>query len=177
MYYKLYLCGLDDPWFCQQRQDMFLSSKTSRAPNQPLLNGCHRLLPLGYSRGSIKLTTHLCLMAGYTSTLATGLCSVDNLTFPHYQTEDSLTMQEISYANLFSDQTSHCCSSCLFTFPLPFWGQPLWVLQTLPAAWWSLWRGWRSCGLVTVICKELKAKSKWGHTLTCASPMLTAKQC
>lgn len=37
------------------------------APTQPLLNGYHRLLPLGYSRGSIKLTTHLHLMPRWMS--------------------------------------------------------------------------------------------------------------
>ena len=65
LYHKLYLYGLDDPWFSQHRQDMFLSSKTSRtalARNQLLLNGYHRPLALGYSRWSIKLTTHLHLM-------------------------------------------------------------------------------------------------------------------
>lgn len=54
--------GLDDPWFSQQRQDMFLSSKTSRTalvPNQLLLNEYHKLLALKYNRGSIKLITRL----------------------------------------------------------------------------------------------------------------------
>jgi len=62
LYHKCYLYRLDDPWVSQQGQDMFLFSNTSRtalAPTQPPLNGYHRLLPLGYSRGSIKLTTHL----------------------------------------------------------------------------------------------------------------------
>jgi len=70
VHHKLYLYGLDELWFCQQRQDMFLSTKTSRralAPTQPLPDGYHRLLPPGYSRGSIKLTTHLHLMPGWMS--------------------------------------------------------------------------------------------------------------
>lgn len=91
--------------------------------------------------------------SSYTSTPATCLHGVDNLTFHHYLIEDSLTLQDISYANLFSDQSSHCCSSCPFTFPVPFWSQALWLPQTLPAA-WNLRRGWRSCGLVTVVSKE-----------------------
>jgi hypothetical protein len=178
-YHKLYLYGPDDPWFSQQRQDMFLSSKTSRtalAPNQPLLKGYHRLLSLGYSRGSTKMAAQLHPMPNYTATV-TGLHSVDNLTFHHYQTEDSLTMQDITYATYFltNPHTAVPYACSLFLFPSE--ARHCWVPQTLPAVSWSLWRWWPSCGLVTIISKQLKAKSKWGHSLTCASPMLITKQC
>jgi len=54
-----------------------------------------------------------------TSTPAIGHRGVDNLTFHRYQTEDSLILQDISYANLFCDKSSHCCSSCLSLFLFP----------------------------------------------------------
>jgi hypothetical protein len=65
---NFYLKGLDDPWFSQLKQDMFLSSKISRmaqVPTQPLLNGYNRLLPLGYSTGRTELTTNLHLMSSW----------------------------------------------------------------------------------------------------------------
>ena len=82
--------------------------------------GYHMLLPLGYSTESIQLITHQVGQWSYASTPAIGLCGVDNFTFHLYHTEDSLTLQDICCANFFSDQSSHCCSSCLFTLPLPF---------------------------------------------------------
>jgi hypothetical protein len=62
---NFHLQGPDDPWFSQQTQDMFLFTKISRmaqVPTQPLLNGYHRPLPLGYSGGRTQLTTNLHLM-------------------------------------------------------------------------------------------------------------------